>query len=50
MQLLLKDEMGLRFHKKTIYGGIAQKWWLGQFADLRGGGEGLAKKRGGGCF
>ena len=42
MQLLLKDEMGLRFHKKPIYGGIAQKWWLGQFADLRG--EGLAKK------
>ena len=46
MQLLLKDEMGLRFHKKPIYGGIAQRWWLGQFADLRG--EGLAKKRGGG--
>ena len=44
MQLLLKDEMGLRFHKKPIYGGIAQKWWLGQFADLRG--KGLAKKRG----
>ena len=46
MKLLLKDGMGIRFHKKPIYGGIAQKWWLGQFADLRE--EGLAKKRGGG--
>ena len=42
MQLLLKDGMGIRFHKKPIYGGIAQKWWLGQFADLRE--EGLAKR------
>ena len=49
MQLLLKDEMGLRFHKKPIYGGIAQKWWLGQFADLRGGG-GLSKKERRGVF
>ena len=46
MQLLLKDGMGLRLNKKPIYGGIAQNWWIGQFADLRG--EGLAKKRGGG--
>ena len=32
--------------KNQYIGGIAQKWGLGQFVDLRG----ACKKEGGGCF
>ena len=37
--------------EKPIYiGDLPKRWGLGQFPNLRGGGGGLAKKRGGGVF
>ena len=38
------------FGQYIYIGDLPKRWGLGQFPNLRGGGGGLAKKRGGGVF